>query len=134
MSFSMSNIRWGWVVVGVVIALVVAYGSSICVVTFYSGYLAFQVQGAPDTTLINEFADNSAAGITAVFVALGALLGGLLAGRKAELDAAQNGLLVGVITALIMLLMGIMGGFSIWVIVGVIFAVGGGWLGGRLAA
>lgn len=134
MSLSLSNIRWGWILLGVLIALLVAYGSSICVVTFYAGYLGFQVQGAPDTALINEFANNSAPGITAVFVAVGTLLGGLLAGRKAELDATQNGLMVGAISALVMLLLGIFGSFSLWVIVGIILAVAGGWLGGRLAA
>lgn len=134
MSLNLSNIRWGWVVLGVVIALAVAYGSSICVVTLYSGYLGLQVQGAPDTALINEFANSNAPGIKAVFVALGTFLGGLLAGRKVALDAAQNGLMVGLITAVIMLLFGIFGGFSLWVIVGVILAVGGGWLGGRLAS
>ena len=60
MSFNLSNISWGWVVLGVVIALAVAHGSSICVVTFYSGYLGLQVRGAPDTALINEFANSNA--------------------------------------------------------------------------
>ena len=134
MSFSLSNIRWGWVVLGVVIALVVAYGSSICIVTGYAGYLGFQSRGTPDQALINEFAGNNATWISTLFIVAGTFLGGFLAGKKAKLDAVQNGLIVGVITALIVLLLDIFGGFSLWTIVSIILAVGGGWLGGRVAS
>lgn len=134
MSFSFSNIKWVWVILGELLALVIAYGSSICVVTGYAAFLGFQVRGTPDQALINEFAGSNAGIITSLFVVLGTLLGGLLAGRKAELDKAQNGLLVGIITAVIFLLLGISGDFSIWSIVGVVLALVGGWLGGRIAA
>ena len=133
-SFNLSNIKWVWVIVGVVVAMLVAYGSSICVVTIYASVLAFQAQGTPDQALINEYANNNAGIITAVFVIVGTFLGGLLAGRKAKEDAAQNGLVVGIITALIMLVMGIIGGINLWVIVSVLLALVGGWLGGRMAA
>jgi len=53
MSINLSNIKWGWVVLGTVIALVIAFASSICVVTVYATSLAFQARGAPDMTIIN---------------------------------------------------------------------------------
>jgi hypothetical protein len=134
MSLNLSNIKWGWVALGIVIAFVIAYGSSICVVTVYATYLGFQARGAPDMTLINEFAARSAGGMTSIFMAVGTLAGGLLAGRKASADAFQNGLMVGLITALIDLVLGLFGGFSLWSIVSSFLAAGGGWPGGRLAA
>lgn len=134
MSFNLSNIKWGWVVLGVLIAFVISYGTSTCAVTGYATYLGFQVQGAPDTAMINTFADKNAAGIGSIFIGVGTLVGGLLAGRKAKADALQNGLMVGLITALIDLVLSIMGGFSLWVVVSFILAVGGGWLGGKLSS
>lgn len=133
MSINLSNIKWGWVVLGMVIAFVIAFGSSICVVTGYATYLSFQARGAPDMTMINEFAAKSSAGVVSIFIGVGTLVGGLLAGRKAKVDAYQNGLMVGVVTALVDLVLGIFGGFSLWAIVSFILAVGGGWLGGRLS-
>lgn len=133
MSMNLSNIKWGWVVLGTVIALVIAFASSICVVTVYATSLAFQARGAPDQAMINGFAAQYAGAVTSVFIGLGTLVGGLLAGRKAKQDAFQNGLMVGLITALSYLLLDIIGGLSLWSIVGFILAAGGGWLGGRLA-
>jgi hypothetical protein len=133
MSFNLSNIKWGWVILGVVIALVIAYGSSICVVTGYAAYLAFQAMGTPDQAMINTFAASTAEGVTSIFIGLGTLVGGWLAGRKAKADALQNGLAVGVITAILGLVLTLLGGFSLWMVVNRVFAVGGGWLGGRLA-
>lgn len=134
MSISLSDIRWRWVVLGIVIALVIAYGSSICVVTSYATILAFQARGAPDVAMINEFAAKIAEGLTGVFIGVGTLVGGLLAGRKAKEDAFQNGLMVGLITALIDSALSILGGFSLWSLVSLALAIGGGWLGGRLAS
>ena len=54
MALNLSNINWKWVILGVVIAFVIAYGSSICVVTGYATYLAFQVMGTLDQTMISE--------------------------------------------------------------------------------
>lgn len=134
MSLNLSNIKWGWVVLGVVIAFFITYGSSICIVTGYASYLGFQARGAPDTEMINAFAAKNADGIGSIFIGVGTLLGGLLAGRRAKVDAMQNGLMVGLITAIIVFVINILGGFSLWIIVSFIFAVGGGWLGGKLSS
>lgn len=133
MSFNLSNIKWLWVVIGVVIALVIAQGSSICVVTGYAAVLGFQARGAPDQAVINDFANANAPTISLIFLIVGTFVGGLLAGRRADADALQNGLLVGVLTAVVDLVFSILGGFSLLTLVGVVLAVGGGWLGGMLA-
>ncbi len=134
MPFNLSNIKWGWIALGVVIALVIAFGSSICVVTGYAAYLGFQAMGTPDQAMINEFAASTAGGVVSIFVGVGTLVGGLLAGRKAKADALQNGLVVGLITAFIGLVPSLLGGLNLWAVVGFVLAVGGGWLGGQLAS
>lgn len=134
MSINLSSIKWVWVVLGVVIAFVIAFGSSICVVTGYATYLGFAARGAPDMDMINAFADQNAGGVSSLFIGVGTLLGGLLAGRKAKEDALQNGLMVGLVTAILGFVLSIFGGFSVWAIVSFIFALGGGWLGGKLSS
>jgi hypothetical protein len=121
------------VAVGVLIAFVIAYGSSMLVVTGYAAYLSAQARGAPDQMLIDQFADTYAAGIGSIFIGVGTLVGGLVAGRKARAEALSNGLMVGLITAVIDLGLGIVGGLSLWAIVSFILATGGGWVGGRLS-
>ena len=130
-SLNWSTVRWGWVGLGVVIAFVIAHGSSICVVTGHATYLSFQVRGAPDMALINDFAAKTAGVITSVFIGVGTFVGGLRAGRKAQVDAFQNGLMVGLITAFIDLALSIFGGFSLLGVVSFILAIGGGWLAGK---
>lgn len=134
MAFNLSNINWKWIVIGVILAFIIAYGASVCVVTGYATILAFQAMGTPDQVMINEFAASYAGGVTAVFIGIGTLAGGMLAGRKAAEDAIQNGLMVGLITALIDLVLSVIGGLSLWTIVSLAFAVGGGWLGGKLTS
>lgn len=133
MSINLSNIKWVWVVLGVIIAFVIAYGSSVCAVTGYATLLSFQVRGAPDMTLINEFAANNAGVITSLFIGLGTLVGGLLAGRKAQENPFVNGLMVGFLAAIVGLFLSFAGGFSLWTVVSFLLALGGGWLGGKLS-
>ena len=134
MSFNLSNFKWGWVILGVAIAFVIAFGSSICVVTGYATYLAFQARGAPDQTMINKFAANTAMAIVSTLIGVGTLVGGLLAGRKAKADVLQNGLAVGLITALIGLVFSFLSSLNLWTVVSFALSVGGGWVGGQLAS
>ena len=133
MSFSLSNIKWGWVISGVVITFLITYGGVIFVVSGYAAYLSFAARGAPDQALINAFADQYAMGIGITFIGIGAYVGGIFAGRKAGVVPIQHGLLVGLIAAFIDLALSIAGGLSLGVIVSVFLAVYGGWLGGKLA-
>lgn len=134
MAIHYTKIHWGLIIIGVVIAFLIAYGSSIVMVTGYATYLAFQVRGAPDTTMINAFAAQYAGGITVAFIGVGTLIGGLRAGRKATTNSFQHGLLVGLTTALIDLALGFFGSFSVWAIVSVALAVAGGLLAGKLSS
>ncbi|MEZ4663079.1 MAG: hypothetical protein R2911_36485 [Caldilineaceae bacterium] len=133
MTFNRSEIKWSAVIVGVVIAFVIAYGSSIGVVTGYATYLSIQARGAPDVVMINNFAAQTAPGITSFFIGIGVLVGSLRAGRKAQAAPFQNGLIVGLAAAFIELAMSLFGGVSVWAVVSVILALGGGWLGGKIS-
>lgn len=103
-------------------------------VTGYATYLDFQARGTPDLAMINEFAAISAEGVASIFIGVGTLVGGLFAGRKAQEDQIQNGLMVGILAVIISLVLSIFGGFSLWAILSLILAMGGGWLGGKLSS
>jgi hypothetical protein len=133
MSISLSNIKWGWVILGVVIAFLIAYGVSFLVVTGYATYLAFQVRGAPDQALINEFAATYAEIVGSIFIGVGTLVGGLMAGRKSKGNARNNGLAVGLITAIICLVLDLLGSPNLWTVVGFVLSLGGGLGGGQIA-
>lgn len=133
MSINLSNIKWGWVILGVVIAFLIAYGISVLVVTGYAFYLAFQARGAPDQTMINEFAATYAEIVGSIFFGVGTLVGGLMAGRKSKRNAVNNGLAVGFITAIICLVLDFLGSPDLWTVVGVVLSLGGGLWGGQLA-
>src|SRR5690349_18698443 len=100
---NLSKLKWGWVVLGVLIAYVISFGASFCVVTVYATSLAFQNQGAPDMAAINVFAAALAPTIQGVFIGVGTFAGGLLAARRAKADALSHGIAVGSLTALVVL-------------------------------
>ncbi len=131
MSVDFANIKWKSVGLGVGIAFLISIGVTLCVITGYATYLGFQARGTPDQEMIGTFANGAGVGIAAVFTGIGAFTGSLYAARKADTDVPQNGMMVGVITAVIILLLNTL---SIWTIVSVLLALGGGWLGGKFAA
>lgn len=116
------------------IAFLIAFGSSVCMVTGYAAYLAFQAMGAPDQTMIYAFAASNAEGVVSLLFGAGTLVGGLLAGRKADEDPLQNGLAVGLITALANLVMGFFSSMNLWTAVSFALCLIGGWLGRQLAS
>jgi len=133
MSQNLSNIQWGRVLLGVVLAFVIAYGSSVCVVTGYATLLAFQARGAPDMALINAFAAGYAGLVTSLFLGVGTFFGGRFAGQKTQKEAFQQGIMVGLIMAVIDLALSVVGGFSLLGLVSFLLALAGGWVGGKLS-
>lgn len=132
MSLNLSKIQWSRVLLGIVLAFGVAYGSSVLVVTGYATLLAFQARGAPDMAMINEFAASYAGLVTSIFIGVGTFFGGRFVGGNAQEEAFQHALAVGFITAVIDLILSIVGGFSLLALVSFLLALGGGWLGGKL--
>lgn len=132
MSRALSRIRWGWVLLGVVIAVGIATFGVFVAVTGYAFHLAFQVRGAPDQELINRFAARTSPVLASVLMGIGALLGGLLAARKGRPAAVKNGVAVGVLTALAGLIIDLSMGPDLWTALGIALAVAGGWAAGQL--
>ena len=131
MSVDFANIKWKAVGLGIGIAFLISIGVTFCVITGYSGYLGFQAQGAPDLEMISTFANGVGVGIAAVFTGIGTFVGGAYAARKADTDIRQNGMMVGVLTAVFNLLLNTL---TIWTMISFLFALGGGWLGGKFVA
>ena len=131
MSINLSNIKWVWVVLGVVIAYVIAFGGTFCVLASFALYLRFR--GTPDVTLLYEFTDNNVSILSVIFFAVGTLVGGLLAGRKAKADAVQNGLMVGLVTGITWFIGNALFGGGVSPLEFIV-TVGGGWLGGKLSS
>ncbi|MBC7187458.1 MAG: hypothetical protein H5U38_10525 [Calditrichaeota bacterium] len=132
MSRQLSGIKWGWVLLGAVIAVGIAIFGVFAAVTGYAFHLAFQVRGAPDQQMINQFAARTSPVLASVLMGIGALLGGLLAARKGRPAAVKNGVAVGVLTALVGLISDLLMGPDLWTAVAIALAVGGGWVAGQL--
>ena len=85
MSFKWSDIRWGRVILGTVLAFIIAAGGSMLVQVFYGLVRGFQLRGAPPREVLVAFAislTNLVIGL--VLTALGALIGGRVAARRVE--------------------------------------------------
>ena len=136
MSFKLSDIKWGWVALGVVLAVVIAFVVPILINVGYGVVLGFQLRGNPPQERIMAFARSMPVVIVGVLVmAVGALVGGRVAARRAEASQQLNGLVVGVGTAVVWLVLGLVtGGPDLLTLLSCAAAIVGGWLGGLLAA
>jgi hypothetical protein len=136
MSFKLSNIKWGWVVLGIVLTVVIAIVVPIVINVGYGVVLGFQLRGSPPPERIEEFARSTPVAIVGVLVmAVSALIGGRVAARHAEAGQQLNGLVVGIGTVVVWLVLGLFtGGIGLWGLLSCVAAIVGGWLGGLLAA
>jgi len=136
----MSNIKWGRVVLGIVLAFIIAVVIPILYVTVRMFILGFQLGGAPPREAQIKFATDTVYSVVALLsTVLGGFLGGRMPARKAEGSYVLNGLLVGVGLAIIIAVFSVFqsSSFSIWVLLHAALAIAagalGGWLGGRSA-
>ncbi len=134
MTNQLSQLRW-WRVLWT--ALVV-YGASFVlvflIVTAYASYLAFQARGAPDQTMIMEFANQYAPWLGAITLVLFTLLGARWLASFVRTDVQLHGLVLGVIVALVNLIFEGVGAFSLTSLLTAVLVIGAGWLGGQWAA
>jgi len=137
MSFKMSDIRWGRVVLGIVLALVIAVVGLIIVQALAITVRGFQLRGAPSQEEQIAIMVSPTLQIVGVLLtAVGALVGGRAAARRAEAGWQLNGLAVGIVTAVLRLIWDVLslGGFSFWSALHLILALVGGWFGGWLVS
>jgi len=114
------------------------YGASFVlvflIVTAYASYLAFQVRGAPDQSMIQGFANQYAPWFGVISLVLFTLLGARWLASFVRAELQLHGLVLGVVVALVNLLFAGMGAFSLSSLLTTVLVIGAGWLGGRLAA
>ena len=136
----MENIKWGQVVLWVIIGAVIVIAASSLYVILRMVVLGFQMGGNPPSDAAQQFTSGPAI-ITVVFVAaaLAGFLGGRGPARKAEGSYLLNGILAGVLIAVLSIIWSLIGGggvdwgmFAVAAVV-VAFSALGAWVGGRAA-
>jgi hypothetical protein len=134
MTNQLSQIRW-WRLTWTALTV---YGASFVliflIVTAYASYLAFQVRGAPDQAMIQEFANQYAPWLGVISLALFTLLGARWLASFVRIEVQLHGLVLGLVVALVNLIFEGMGAFSLISLLTTALVVGAGWLGSRLAA
>jgi len=136
MSTKLSDIKWGSVVVSVIVALVIAIVGLLIVQVGAVTAKGFQLRGNPPQDVqiaILTGVPVRVAGL--VLTALGGWFGGRRAGRSAEDGQQLNGLTVGILTAVLRMVWDLtsIGAFSVWTVLHLVLAVAGGWFGGWMA-
>ena len=134
MSFDFSTIKWGWVVIGAIVAIVVAIVLSLAVQFGYGVVIGFQLRGNPPQEMLMEaFASTPFLILGVITMAIGALIGGRMAARRSEDNPQLAGLVAGILLAVLILAIGAwQGGLDIWTLPKVVLAVVGGWVSGWL--
>ena len=133
----MSSLKWGRIVLGVIIGFVIALVVNLLLQVGYGVVLGFQARGAPPQEVMIAAVKTPAFQILAAFfVFLGGLVGGRFAARPAETNHQLAGLITGVLLAVLAVIWRAFswGAADFWMLIQAILAVLGGWLGGVLAA
>jgi hypothetical protein len=136
MSLSLSKIRWGWAVLGLVLAVGVFVGVQLAINVGYGLVIGFQMrQAPPQEVLMAAFASLPFILLGAGEAGLGAYVGGRLAASKSEASPQSAGLLVGVGVAVVIVALSVLQGvLEVWVTLYCALALAGGWLAGWLVA
>ncbi len=136
MSFNLSTVKWGWVVIGAIVAAVIAFVLLLIAQFGYGLVLGFQLRGAPpQEMLIEAFTSTPFLILGVIITAIGAVVGGRMAARRSEDNPQLAGLVAGVLAAVLALaLRAWQWGLDFWTLPNVVMAVIGGWLGGWLVS
>lgn len=138
MSSGLSGIKWGRVVIGAIVATIVAFLLTLIIQFGYGLVLGFQLRGSPpQEMLIAAFTSAPFLIVDVVTAAVGALVGLRMAAQRSEGSAQLAGLIGGVVTGVLVLaqrtLRGYPSGLNIWMLLIFAAAVLGGWLASLLA-
>ena len=134
MSFNLSTVKWVWVVIGTIVAVIVAIVLNLLIQFGYGVVIGFQLRGAPpQEMLIEAFMSTPFLIVAVIIAAVAALVGSRMAARRAEDNPQLTGLATGILTAVAGIgLRAWQWSFDIWVLPHIVVAVLGGWLGGWL--
>ena len=140
MSFNFSDVKWGRVIVGIVLTAIIAIAVPVLYVVVRMVILGFQLGGNPPQEAQVEFVLSPVYAVVALLAtALGGFLGGRLPARRAEGSYLLNGLLAGLGAAILLAAFAIFqyGSVSWGTLLQAVVAIGGGalggWVGGRAA-
>jgi putative membrane protein (TIGR04086 family) len=137
MSSGFSALKWGRVVVGVIVGFLVGVVGNILLQTIYGVVLGFQARGMPpQDQMIAAIKSVPFQLLAALLVLLGGFVGGRMAARPAETNRQLAGLITGVLLAILVVIWRALswGAPDLWMVIQAVLAILGGWLGGRLAA
>jgi hypothetical protein len=137
MSFDFSSLRWGRIVIGVIVGFVIALLVNILLQVGYGVVLGFQMRGAPpQEMMIAAVKSLPFQLLAALFVFLGGLVGGRIAARPADTNRPLAGLITGVLLAILAVIWRAFswGAADLWMVIQAVLAIIGGWVGGQLAA
>ena len=136
MSFNLSTVKWGWVVIGAIVAVIVAIVLNLVIQFGYGLVIGFQLRGTPPPEmLIEAFTSTPFLILGVIITAIGAVVGGRMAARRSEDNPQLAGLVAGILMAVLVLaLRAWQWGLDFWTLPNVVMAVIGGWLGGWLVA
>jgi|GEM_PF-1838322 uncharacterized protein YacL len=137
MSFDFSSLKWGRIVIGVIVGFVVALLVNLILQVGYGVVLGFQMRGAPPQEMMVAAVKSLPFQLlAALFVLLGGFVGGRIAARPDETNRPLAGLITGVLLAVLVVIWRAFswGAADLWMVIQAILAVVGGWLGGRFAA
>jgi len=133
MSFDFSTIKWSWVVIGAIVAVVVAFVLALAVQFGYGLVVGFQLRGTPpQEMLIEAFISTPFLILGVIVTAIGAVIGGRMAARRSEDNPQLAGLVAGVLAALLVIALRAWQWGGLWTLPNVVLAVIGGWVGGWL--
>lgn len=111
MSLKLSGVKWGWVALSVVLAVIVFVAVQTLISLGHGVVLGFQMrQAPPQEVLMEAFTSLPFILLGALEMALGAFVGGRLAARKSESNPQMAGLVVGVGTTVVLLVLGALQG------------------------
>jgi hypothetical protein len=132
MTNQLSQIRWGRVTWTALTIYGVSFLIVFLIVTAYAFYLAFQARGAPDQTMIQEFADQYAPSLGTMSLILFTFLGALWLARFVRTGLQLHGLVLGILVSLVNILFDF-GSLGLNTLIATLLVIGSGWLGGRIA-
>lgn len=136
MSLDFSALKWGRIIVGVLVGLLVAILLNMLVEIGAAVVLGFQMRGTPPLEARIALFTSLPMQLIALLLAFaGGLVGGRMAGRRSEGAEMLAGLIVGILLAILVAAWHIFswGAFDLAAVLLAVAALAGGWLGGWLA-
>ena len=137
MSTRSSSLKWGRIVIGVLVGVLVAVVGYMALQLAWGVVLGFQLRGNPPRdVLIAAFTSVAFQLLGALLALLGGIVGGRTAARPADTNRPLAGLVTGIMLGILVIAWRAISWSTVdlWVIVYGVLAIAGGWIGARLAA